>query len=145
MFPPLVPSISHLSPLLLYHISVKLGIQNGHSDTEFFSLLLSIFHIIHKITIATNFIFLHQFPQVRIGRRTHKIDGLRVVNPHAPEKLKSPAKQQHADRSVVEVASIPRVARVRHISTPINLSAGNHSSITPHSRSSQFSMRSRFT
>ena len=56
MFPPPVPSTSYLAPPPPpYHISVKLGIQDGHSDTEFFSLLFSIFHIIHKIAIATSY------------------------------------------------------------------------------------------
>lgn len=56
MFPPPVPSTSYLAPPPPpYHISIKLGIQDGHSDTEFFSLLFSIFHIIHKIAIATSY------------------------------------------------------------------------------------------
>ena len=55
-------SCSSAPSALSYRIRVKLGIQNGHSDTELLSLLLSVFHIVHEVAIATCYsLSLHLF------------------------------------------------------------------------------------
>lgn len=98
-------------------VGVELRVEHRHAHRQLLPLLVLRVHRIDEIAVAAAHTPSQRL-QLGVGRRTDEEDRVRTRDVHALEVLEAAAEQQHANGSVLEVASVAHIAGFVQVPAP---------------------------
>lgn len=98
-------------------VGVELRVEHRHAHRQLLPLLVLRVHRIDEIAVAATHTPSQRL-QLGVGRWTDEEDRVRTRDVHALEVLEAAAEQQHANGSVLEVASVAHIAGFVQVPAP---------------------------